>query len=246
MVSGAALTLALMLGITVAASAQYRNYDDRYYRYDDQVRWSKERTQDYAYKLGYHNAYTEARRAYENGYRVSYRDMPGYRNDTNGYLAWMGHQSDYRSAYRRGYEAGFNDSLAGRPRRYNRQDVERVLGADLEETYEDPYYRNDPYYRGGRNRGHDDDYRYGRYGRSDIYRIAQQNGYRDGLRHGEEDRSRRRGYDYSHSDRYRDATSGYRSEYGDREAYRQGYRDGYRRGYDEGYRQNNSRSRWPF
>lgn len=163
-ISGAALTFAVMFGITIglssSAQAQYRDYNGGYnngqYGYQQ---WPRERVRDYALKLAYHNAYTEAERARSSRYRVSYRDMPGYRNDSNGYLSWMGYESDYRSAYRRGYEMGFNEGLQGRSRRYDRNDVERVLGSDLQRTYDDnPYNDRNGYNdrdrrdRDGRNR----------------------------------------------------------------------------------------------
>jgi hypothetical protein len=241
MISGAALTFALVFGITIASSttaqAQYRDYNGRY----GNQQWSRERVRDYAMKLAYHNAYTEAGRVSDRRSRPNFRNMPGYRNDTNGHLSWMGYENDYREAYRRGYEMGFNESLQGRSRRYDRDDVERVLGADLERTYDNNPYND----RGGRDRDWRD--RDGG-GRNDIYRMAAQNGRNDGLRAGEEDRNRRRGFDYENDSRYRDAISGYRSEYGNRDQYRQAYREGYRRGYEEGYRQNNRGSRfsWPF
>lgn len=234
-ISSAALTLALMFGVMIASSAsaqaQYRDYNGRY----GYQQWSRDRVTDYAFKLAYHNAYTDAERLGRSRFRPSYRDMPGYRNDNTGYMTWMGYQNDYHSAYRRGYEAGFNESMQGRARRFNRDDVERVLGADLERVYE--------HERGDRNGGRDrddwrdrDDKRRG--DRNDIVRIAQQNGYRDGLRNGQEDRTRRRGHDFERDNSYRDATSGYRSEFGNRDFYRQAYREGFRRGYEEGYRQN--------
>jgi len=247
---GAALGLVVMLGVSVAeVQAQYRDYDGRG-EYDDQVRWSKERTKDYGFKLGYHQSYSEARDARERGFRGSYRDMPGYRNDTNGFLAWMGYRDDYRDAYRKGYESGFRDLFSGRERRYGRNEVEQALGGRLKDTYDDDRTYDDRNY-GDRNyddRYHRDDRRdYGRNGQSDVYRIAEQNGYRDGYRHAEDDRSHHRGFSYEHSDRYRDALSGYRSEYGNREQYRDAYRDGYKRGYSEAFRRGeNYRGRSPF
>jgi hypothetical protein len=242
--SGAVLTLAVMLGTTAVANAQYRNYDDRYYG-NTQGQWSRERVADYALKIGYHNGYGETRHL---GYQVrSYRDMPGFR-DTNSYQTFMGHEDTYRQYYRRGYEMGHNDAKSGRSRRYEKEDAERVLGTDLDNVYgrDDRYdpYNRDRDYRNDR-RG---DYNYGRYNRNDMYRIAQENGYRDGLSQGQNDSARRRSYNYEDDGRYRSASSGYRSEYGDRYTYSQAYRDGYRRGYDQGYRNNNSRSRfpWPF
>ena len=248
-ISGAALTMAVMFAVTIglssSAQAHYRDYNGRYDngRYGYQ-QWSRERVRDYALKLAYHNAYTDASRASNYSRRPNYRDMPGYRDDDNGYLSWMGYRDDYRSAYRRGYEMGFNESLQGRPRRYDRDDVERVLGADLQRTYDNNPYNDYDRDRRDRDRRDNDDWRGGR---NNMYRIAQQNGYNDGLRSGQSERYSRRGSDYQNDDRYRDALSGYRSEFGNRDQYRQAYREGYRRGYEEGYRQNNrGRISWPF
>src|ERR1044071_4306875 len=248
-ISGAALTIAVMFGITIGLSssvqAQYRDYNGRYDNgRNGYQQWSRERVRDYAMKLAYHNAYTEAGRERDSRRRPNYRDMPGYRNDDNGYLSWMGYRDDYRQAYRRGYEMGFNESLQGRPRRYDRNDVERVLGSDLERTYDNNPYND----RSGRDRDWNDRDGNWRGGRNDIYRIAQQNGYNDGLRSGQSERNSRRSFDYRNDDRYRDASSGYRSDYGNRDQYRQAYREGYQRGYEEGYRQNNRGGRfpWPF
>lgn len=248
-IGGAALMLAMMIGITIAASetaqAQYRDYD-RYGRYEDnRVRWSKDHERQYAFVLGYHNAYTEGRDA---GNRVDYRSSRTYRNSDNGYRPWMGDNNTYRDSYRRGAEAGFKDGASGRARRYDRQDVERLLGARMVDVYGES---DDNGWWGDRDRW--DDRRDGRWDdrrndRNDIYRIAQQNGYRDGVRHGQEDRSRNRRFDVDNSSDYRDASRGYRSEYGNREAYRNAYRDAFRQGYNDGYRnnRNNSRFPWPF
>jgi hypothetical protein len=243
-ISGAALMLAMTFGVLIASSAsaqaQYRDYQGQYNRQE----WPTNRVRDYAMKLGYHNAYTEAEREARSGNRPNFRNMPGYRNDDNGYLSWMGHRDDYRAAYRRGYEMGFTESLQGRPRRFDRDDVEQVLGGDLERVYEgEPNYRNRDWGSHRDNRGRDD-YRNG--GRNDIHRIAQQNGYNDGLRNGQDDRARRRGFNYQNDPRYRDAMSGYRSEYGNRDQYRQAYREGYSRGYEEGYRNTRGRISFPW
>lgn len=265
--SGAVLTLALLLGVIVAsgatAQAQYRDYDDRYdSRYGT---WSESRTRDYAFKLGYHTGYSESQEARERGDRRSYRDMAGYRNDINGYRSFMRHEDSYRSQYRRGYEAGFNDLRAGRERRHGRRDVEQVLGADLDDVYDsnDRWYdrwddrddrrgnrRDDRWNdRDGRNwPGRRDDDNYGNNARQELYRIAQQNGYRDGVRRGQEDRNRNRRSDFDNHREYREAINGYRNEYGARAYYQQAYREGFRSGYDDGYRRVNNGRRfpWPF
>ena len=71
---------------------------------------------------------------------------------------------------------------------------------------------------------------------NDVYRIAQDQGYRDGLDHGAEHAREGKRYDPESTRHYKDATSGYRSEYGNKDAYKQAYREGFRQGYDEGYR----------
>jgi hypothetical protein len=250
-VSGAVLAVAFGVLLSGAVLAQDRTYqDDRYGRSDDrngqygtQGRWSKDRVRDYALKLGYHQGYSEVRDALQNGGRRSLRDIPAYRNDSNGYLGWMGYRDDYRSAYRRGFEMAYDDFTHNRDRRYTRADVERVLGGNLKEVYNDDRY--DRYDRDDRDTGRRDDRgrdwnsdrdRNGGYDRNDMNRVAQQNGYREGLRQGQDDASRRRGFNYENDSRYRDALSGYRSEYGNRDDYRRAFREGFRQGYEEGYR----------
>lgn len=239
MVSGAALALVLTLGVTTAANAQYRDYGGRY---DSRSPWTKQRMEEYGLRLGYHTAYTDSQRAQESyGRRIDYKDTQAYRDGMNGWLDYMGDRDDYRRAFRRGYEMGWKEFLAGRDRRYDREHVEAILGRSVHD--EDPYYRNDPYNRDGRYND-----RYGRNDRNQAYRIAQQNGYNAGLQAGQNDQARRRAYNYNDDSEYRNGTRGYRSEYGDRNLYRQGFQEGYRRGYEEGYRNRNSRGRfpWPF
>ncbi|MFL6215763.1 MAG: hypothetical protein ACJ74J_17910 [Blastocatellia bacterium] len=250
--SSAALMLVLSVMLSASAQAQNRDYD-RGGQNGYQGQWSRDRTRDYAMKLGYHTGYSEVRDASQNGgSRRNLRDIPGYRNDSNGYLSWMNYRDDYRSSYRRGFEMAYQDFVSNRPRRYTRQDVERALGRNLKETYNDDRYDRDDWYPGRRddNRGGDRD-RDGRNDRNDrdgrndrndrndhneVYRVAQQNGYREGLRQGQDDANRRRGSNYENDSRYRDALSGYRAEYGNRDDYRRAFREGFRQGYEEGYR----------
>ncbi len=266
--SGAFLLTALFaLSLaTTTAQAQYRddryrdhrnrdgNYGDRNYR----GYWDKDRTKEYAFIFAYQYAYPEARYARERGYRVDHDDAPGYRNDVTGYLNWMGDRNVYRDYYRKGYELGWKEGQSNKNCRYERRDAERILGDSFRNVYghnwdsrnqgyyDDRYGRDDRYRRN--DRYDNDDYRNGRYDRNSVYRIAQENGYRDGLRRGEEDRNRRQDYDVDDWREYRDGTHGYRSEYGNRDQYKQAYRDGFRRGYDEGYRRgrNGNSSRRPF
>lgn len=238
-INGAALALVMLLGLVAAtAQAQDRdhNQDDRSGRDDQQARWDRNRESRYASLLGYHEAYRESRDSKDR--QANYRNMPGYREGTNGYLARMGDRNTYRDAYRRGYKEGFEDAQHSRPRRYDRNDVERALGARMKDVYNDDRYDREDTNDGGRQ---DRDVNgqweaYGRNGRNDVSAAAQENGHRDGLRRGEQDRTQRRANGYEQLREYRDALRGYRAEYGDRDRYRQAYREGYHRGYDESYR----------
>jgi hypothetical protein len=107
-------------------------------------------------------------------------------------------------------------------------------------------YNQDRYQRDNdRGNGRDRDGRNRRYSRQEIYRIAQQLGYQDGLRRGLEARRYNRRSEYDRADEYRNGLRGFRSEYGDRPAFQQGYREGFRRGYVESYRRASSNNRWP-
>lgn len=236
---GTAVGLMMMFGVTVAtANAQYRDYD-QYRNYDNSRSWTRERTQDYAFKLGYHSAYSEANEARNNGFRGSPRDLTGYRNDGNGYLAYMNYLQDYRASYRRGFEAGARDAFSGRERRYGRAEVEAALGQRLPDAYQ-----SDDNYRDQDWRDRDRDWRDNGDRRNDwrnVDAIAQRNGYQDGVRRGEQDRFRRAPFGYQGTSEYRNAMNGYRFEFGNRDRYRESYREGFRRGYAEAFRRGDNR-----
>jgi len=107
---------------------------------------------------------------------------------------------------------------------------------------DDDYYDDDDDYGRGsgrrRDRDRDND---GNYDRTEIRRQALSIGYREGYSAGRNDRASGRGSDYDDHSAYRDATSGYRSSYGDVDYYRSSFREGFRQGYEDGYRNRNSR-----
>ncbi len=84
------------------------------------------------------------------------------------------------------------------------------------------------------NRGYGRNGGYGNNGgyRNDIYRIAQQNGYNDGLRKGEED-ARERHNNPQGTSEYKRATNGYDSRLGRKDDYKQAYRQAFLQGFDE-------------
>jgi hypothetical protein len=87
----------------------------------------------------------------------------------------------------------------------------------------------------------DNNRRWGRDRNADAIEYGYHNGYRDGFRHGQNDRSRRAGYD-RRDNNYRRADNGYQSYMGPRGQYRKGYRDGYGEGYDDAYYGRRARS----
>ena len=67
------------------------------------------------------------------------------------------------------------------------------------------------------------------------YSAAYDNGYRDGLEKGREDRGDNDSFDPVRHSRYRSADRGYNSRYGTKEQYKLAYRDGFEAGYEQGY-----------
>jgi hypothetical protein len=82
-------------------------------------------------------------------------------------------------------------------------------------------YRNGSYYQTD-NRG------------AELLRQAVNNGYQQGLREGESDRSRRRGGNWSNSSVYRSGNYGYQS-YVESGQYQYYFRQGFEKGYQDGY-----------
>lgn len=132
-------------------------------------------------------------------------------------------------------------------------------GRDRDYRRDDRYRRDDDRYRRDDDRYRRDDDRYrrdGRYGNYNIYQIARQQGYSDGLGTGAADAQRGKSYKPQRSHYWKDGTDGYNSSYGNKGQYKQVYRDAFVQGYREGYqryagydrRSNNGRwgnGRWP-
>jgi hypothetical protein len=70
---------------------------------------------------------------------------------------------------------------------------------------------------------------------SGAYSVAFDNGYRDGLEKGREDRGDNDSFDPVRHSRYRSGDRGYDSRYGTKEQYKLAYRDGFEAGYEQGY-----------
>lgn len=76
-------------------------------------------------------------------------------------------------------------------------------------------------------------------------RAAYDNGYRDGVKRGDEAARQRKAFNAQLERDYRDATNGYNRSYGDRERYRDDYRGGFAQGYRDGYSRRDSRGDYP-
>jgi len=87
--------------------------------------------------------------------------------------------------------------------------------------------------------------RYGSY-RNDTRSTAFNNGYQEGLHHGEDAVRDRRPFDINREKDYRKADEGYRREYGDKDLYRDEFRRGFAQGYQEAYSRFDNRrdGRW--
>lgn len=79
----------------------------------------------------------------------------------------------------------------------------------------------------------------------DAQRAAFDNGYRDGLKRGEQAARDRRGLDAQRERDYRDAGNGYNRSYGDPNRYRDNYRGGFTQGYRDGYGRRGTASSYP-
>jgi hypothetical protein len=78
----------------------------------------------------------------------------------------------------------------------------------------------------------------------DARRGAYDNGYRDGVKRGEQAARDRKAFNAQLERDYRDATNGYNRSYGDRERYRDDYRGGFTQGYRDGYYRRDSRGQY--
>jgi hypothetical protein len=134
-----------------------------------------------------------------------------------------------------------------------------LVGVGMVSTASAQYWpqnqNQDPYYRQNRR-----DDRYGRNGGyNNMYQIAANQGYQDGMYTGSNDAQRRQNYNPQRSHYYRNGhgdngSYGGNGRYGNSGQYQQAYRQGFLQGYNDGYqryggnrRNNNGRySRLPF
>lgn len=182
---------------------------------------------------GYYDRYD--RYAFDNGYTAGAREGERDARDNNDYgfkrddayedadAGFRGGDKDrYREEFRRGYEVGYDRAY----RRFASNswlDDHPVTTTPVPAPYPDrpsgyvavpvPIYHENV-----------------------NSRIAYENGYRDGADEGRKDFERRRAFEPTRRDRYKDGDRGYEDRYGSRDEYKADYRAGFRAGYEEAYR----------
>ena len=164
-----------------------------------------------------------------------------------GYSGLPQHDKDDRHAYREGYEQGRADADGRRPPhvdvdRYREDDDRRAYREGYAAGYKGAQPHEDHDFDRDRDRDHDGDRdrnaytntSYGNGGYGSMSRIAQENGYRDGMNDGQKDRSTGHSFRPTHDDNYKNAP-GYASSMGDRQQYKNMYRAAYEQAYPLGY-----------
>ncbi len=149
-----------------------------------------------------------------------------------------------RNGYSEGLRAGQEDAARGEQRDFRDESVFQDATAGYRDSYGniEAYRRS---FREGFRRGYQDGFRRNNNtggDRNDVRRVAASNGYQEGYRAGRDDRSRNDRRNYRNESIYRDATAGYRNEYGNIEAYRRYFREGFQRGYEDGYQNRDPRN----
>jgi hypothetical protein len=179
------------------------------YRYPSGARGVDQRAYSTGYDEGRQRGEQDARRRRSFDYQRhgDYRDAgAGYRGN--------GDRSSYRSVFRQGFVAGYNDGY----RRYSQG------------GYSQGGYPQGRYPQGG--------YPQDGYGSAGNYASspAAQNGYRDGYEQGRNDARGGSRFDPVGARRYRSGDQDYDRRHGSRDDYKREYRAAFQAGYEQGYR----------
>ena len=167
---------------------------------------------DHGYGHGYRDGADRGRQDRDRGLGRNLRDSD-YLAGSREYDPAYGNRSSYMSGYQEGYKAGYEDgyNYYDRPGRYG-QIYGRSGDGSARQAGSPP--------------------RQSQGGYADTAFDA---GYRDGIAAGQQDQRQNTRSDYRRSPSYRNGDAGYRSSYGDKDAYRQTFQDGFERGYQDGY-----------
>ena len=175
-----------------------------------------------AYSIGYDEGRQRGEQDARRRRSFDYQRHNDYRDADDGYRG-RGDRSSYRSVFRQGFVAGYNDGY----RRYSQ-------GGYSQGGYPQGYPQG-RYPQGGYPQG---PYPQGGYGSAGGYASspAAQNGYRDGYEQGRNDARGRNRFDPVGARRYRSGDQDYNGRYGSRDDYKREYRAAFQTGYEQGYR----------
>ncbi len=204
------LAIALLIGLSGSAlvhgaGGQNRN-DGRAGQYGGSLD-----ARQHGYEHAYRDGADRGRQDRDSGRGYTFKDND-YQYGARDYEGVFGNRDQYMRGYREGYKAGYDDGYYDRTGRYG-----QLYGRPTDSS---------------RGPARDDVYAARRGGSADM---AFDVGYRDGITVGQQDQGRNVRSNFRGTDAYQNADLGYRSSYGDRDAYRLQFRDGFERGYQDGY-----------
>lgn len=175
-----------------------------------------------AYSIGYNEGLQRGEQDARRRRSFNYQRHDDYRDADEGYRG--GNRTSYRSVFRQGFVAGYNDGY----RRYSQGGYSQ--GGYPQGGYPQGRYPQGRYPQGG--------YPQGGYGSAGTYASspAGQNGYRDGYEQGRNDARSGNRFDPVGARRYRSGDQDYDRRYGSRDDYKRDYRSAFQAGYEQGYR----------
>ncbi len=156
-----------------------------------------------------------------------------FNDGDRGYRSSFGNREAYKQVYRKAFRDGYEQGYRGEQGRGGRRDFPGRI--DPVPPRDDRGWGRDRDRDWNRDRGWERDRDRGGFGSAGAD-TARNTGYRDGQEKGANDARQRKSYRLDRHDYYKDGDHGYRSSFGDKEAYRQLYRKAFQDGYENGYR----------
>ncbi len=179
------------------------------------------------YEHGYRDGSHRGQEDHAAGVR-SHFQTEDWEHADRGYAKYMGDKNLYKSSYKQGYEVGYNDGYT------NHRRFGEVYGRTV-----------DPYYRPGIPPNTEEGY-YGTDPNENVYvtqgwppaDVASEVGYRDGVIWAQYDAQHGNAPNPTNNWVYKRGDHGYRSQYGDKGAYKSAYQQAFIQGYEDtlGYR----------
>src|SRR5215471_14773721 len=225
-VSEVAILSLLLVGIVMvsgtSAAAQRRN------RWDGYPNWGGSyQLRETALNAGYNEGTKDGRADRSHNRYRNYSEFSAYNNGTQDYSSRLGDRELYRRYYQLAFQHGYDTENQN-----NYNDRNDRNGRDDRDRDRDRDRNNNNNNRWGRDWN-----RYGQFGGSyELRQTALNAGYNAGEREGRNDGRHSRHRNLSDFSEYRNATTDYKSNMGDRALYQRYYRQGFENGYEDGYR----------